>query len=294
MIETSDWQFCKRVLSGDMKKTQMRIRDGAASGLAAFLCLVCVVWLSTSAEEAVAQQGNASKSTDTSSISDKDIAAAKLFGEKCSGCHTVGKGNLVGPDLQGATGRTTDELIASVTLMQKMAGPLTDAEIKSLVAFVKSSHAADAIKKSEEHALAESTTAAPASAKVGRGLFFGSQKFTNGGLSCITCHKSEGTGGTLGPDLNGVFEKFGENSLISACEQTNFKVMKAAYHDHPITRQEALHLTKYFGSLKKQQAGIIDPPIEAIGFGEAVIFLIGLSYFYRKRKKNVRDQLNRR
>ncbi|MBX9880169.1 MAG: cytochrome c [Candidatus Obscuribacterales bacterium] len=219
---------------------------------------------------------------------------AQLFGEKCSGCHTVGKGKLVGPDLQNVVNWPTAELTAAVSRMQKMAGPLSDAETKSLVSFLKNVKAPELVKKSEEHALAEATTAAPASAEVGKELFTGSKAFVNGGPSCIACHQTEGTGGTLGPNLTNAFDKFGESALVSACEQTNFKIMKAAYKDHPVTRQEALHLTKYFGSIKGREVKNTDPPINAIGFGGALIYLAGLTLFYRRRKGDARDKLHRR
>lgn len=221
-------------------------------------------------------------------------AQAQLFGAKCSGCHTVGKGKLVGPDLNDVNNWPVDDLKAAVVRMQNMAGPLTDSEVKSLVTFLKNKDASELIKKSEEHKMAEAATAAPASEIVGKELFIGSKSFTNGGPSCISCHRAEGTGGTMGPDLTDAFTKFGENALVSACEQTNFKVMKAAYKDHPVTRQEALHLTRYFGSIKGAKKDTVDPPINVIGYGGAAVFLLGLTFMYKRRKGSARDQLNRR
>lgn len=221
-------------------------------------------------------------------------AQAKLFGVKCAGCHTVGKGKLVGPDLNDVSNWPVDDLKAAVVRMQTMAGPLTDTEIKSLVTFLKNKEASELIKKSEEHKVSEAATAAPASEIVGKELFVGAKSFTNGGPSCIACHSAEGSGGTMGPDLTDVFTKFGENALVSACEQTNFKVMKAVYKDHPVTRQEALHLTRYFGSIKGAKKDTIDPPVNLIGFGGAALFLIGLTFMYKRRKGSARDQLNRR
>src|SRR6185295_5199410 len=37
--------------------------------------------------------------------SSPDIAPDLLFVRQCSGCHTIGKGDLIGPDLKGVTAR---------------------------------------------------------------------------------------------------------------------------------------------------------------------------------------------
>ena len=65
-------------------------------------------------------------------------AGSKLFEGKCMGCHTVGKGVLVGPDLAGTKSWPDDKLQAAVKGMEKTVGPLTPDEVNNLVDYLKS------------------------------------------------------------------------------------------------------------------------------------------------------------
>lgn len=66
--------------------------------------------------------------------------ASKLFEEKCAGCHTIGGGELVGPDLAPTAGWNTIELTKSVKSMEKSAGSLSAPEIESLVEYLRKSN----------------------------------------------------------------------------------------------------------------------------------------------------------
>lgn len=259
---------------------------------------LALVWLWMEGGVAPCWAGNPSKSqiqaANHSELSVEEIYQTKLFGAKCSGCHTVGHGKLVGPDLKDVETWPSDELTVAVKRMEKMAGPLKDDEIKSLVSFLKSTHADELIKKAEAKEVVAVVSGQPASALVGRQLFFGAERFANGGPSCMACHRAEGSGGTMGPDLSHVYGKFGESALVSACEQTNFKVMKAVYQKQPVTKQEALHLTKYFASINDSKSEVTDPPVSTIGFVGAGVFLSGLAFLYRRRNTGTRSKLNRR
>ena len=44
-----------------------------------------------------------------------------IFNQKCTGCHTIGKGRLVGPDLEGVTARRSqDWLVQFISSPDKM------------------------------------------------------------------------------------------------------------------------------------------------------------------------------
>lgn len=220
---------------------------------------------------------------------------AQFFSQKCGGCHTVGKGNLVGPDLVETASWKTDELTGTVKRMEKFVGPLSTQEVDALVKFLKDPRAAVRLKTEEQRAVAAAQTGTePSSADVGRKLFLGTERFKNRGISCIACHRVEGHGGTMGADLTESFEKFGESALVATCEQPSYPVMKAIYRDQPITRQEALHVTKYLASLKGTTASRPDPPVGQMGMLGAAAFLAGLMFFYRNRNTGVRSRLNRR
>ena len=235
------------------------------------------------------------KSTFDSKLANpSDDQSAKLFNQKCSGCHTIGKGTLVGPDLAGVNGWNTVELTASVKRMEKMIGPLTDDEVKGLVDFLKDSSVNDRLKQQEEKVLAPSLSKDSGSAQLGAELFMGSKGFTNGGMACNACHQVNGEGGTMGPDLTLISDKMGDNALLSACEQASFKVMKAVYRNHQITREEALHLVKYFNEAKHAKEKASEHPVSWFAAIASFIAIALVSFGYRKRNTSVRAKLKKR
>lgn len=221
-------------------------------------------------------------------------AAAATFTQKCAGCHTVGKGNLVGPDLVDVVEWKSDELTANVKRMEKFTGSLPEEVVKSLVDFLKDPKAAARIKAEEERSVAARLTSEPASAEMGKKLFLGSERFKAGGMACIACHQVEGHGGTMGADLTDAHARLGEAALISACEEPSYPVMKAIYRDHKITKQEAMHLTKFLASIKDSQIRQPDPPVAPMGAIGAAVFLGGLMLLYRNRNSGVHSRLHRR
>jgi mono/diheme cytochrome c family protein len=179
--------------------------------------------------------------------------------------------------------------------MEKSVGPLTDEEIQTLVDLLKSPDVRDRIAaESERVALAMAAKFDPPDAAVGELLFTGGRSLENGGGSCAACHSVDGRGGGLGPDLKGVFAKMGETPLVSACEKTAFKIMDAAYRDHPVTRQEALHLAKYLAVVAEAPAGPAVAPVGAIGAGAAAAALAAIVLGYRRRGPAARKTLLRR
>lgn len=221
-------------------------------------------------------------------------AGASLFSQKCGGCHTIGKGNLVGPDLKGVASWGATEVESNVRRMEKFTGSLSDRDVKALVDFLKDAHIQQRMKSEEKRAVAVASTAGePASEEVGGKLFHGSLPFINGGTACIACHQVEGRGGTMGKALDDAFEKFGQSALVSTCEQPSYPVMKAVYREHPVTRQEALHVTRYLSQLKTG-AHAQELPFAVIGTGAAFVLLACIMLLYRNRNKGVHAKLTRR
>jgi cytochrome c2 len=223
-----------------------------------------------------------------------DDAAARMFLQKCAGCHTVGRGKLSGPDLNDAATRPVPDLSRSIKSMEPKVGPLADADVALLADFLKDPKVKDRIK-TEEGRAAQAAAAAfdPPSADAGAALFSGREPFANGGAACVACHTVNGSGGTLGPDLTAVHAKLGEAPLVSACEKANFKIMSAAYRDHAVTKQEALHLTKFFATAAEARAAA-DPPVAVYGAVAALVGLGALALVYRKRSPSGRKRLSRR
>lgn len=222
---------------------------------------------------------------------------AEAFSAKCTSCHSVGKGDLVGPDLINVRKWSDADLTPIVRSMQNMAGPLTDAEVADLVAFLKSPNAGKELEQKQEEAKAKASIEqdkSPASAGVGRDLFYGKRPFQNGGMSCISCHNSGEGGGNLGPDLTDVASRLNETALISACENASFKVMKTAYANHKITHDEARDLSKFFETTKAEAPRKSQDVTWLAGTGIAAFALAAVGFGYRNRNSDVRGKLRRR
>lgn len=221
---------------------------------------------------------------------------ARIYINRCTGCHTIGRGNLTGPDLLPSTGWPDADLRVAIVKMQEKAGPLATEELGGLVELLKSADVAARLAAEEARiALQYAATLEPPSPRAGERLFFGETPLQNGGLACVACHRvGDGAGGLLGPDLAGIFSRTGETGLRSACEKAQFKVMSAAYRDRPVTRQEAIHLTAWF-ERAEQAPPVGSPPPFAFAGAVLAAALFALTLFaLRHRHRGARAVLARR
>src|SRR3954469_20795013 len=155
---------------------------------------------------------------------------AAVFAKKCSGCHTFGHGDRVGPDLRGVTDRrarpwllawirssqrlVTERDRTALTLFEKFKRermpdqPLSEQEIGALLEHLAAGGAPTARPGRARHA----ATPAAAEIALGRDVFFGARSARSGGASCASCHavQDEGApaGGTFGADLTHVYSRF--------------------------------------------------------------------------------------
>lgn len=224
-------------------------------------------------------------------------AAARIYVNRCTGCHTIGRGNLTGPDLVAATKWSVPDLRLGVEKMQEKSGPMTPDEIDGVVRLLKDPDVLPRLAAEEARiSLQYAAKLAPASPAEGGRLFDGSQALTNGGLACIACHRAGGGhGGGLGPDLLGVFTRTGATGLRSAVEKSQFKVMSAAYREHAVTAQEAMHLVAYFESIDANPpmtAG--PPPLVGVGVVLALVAFLLTAVALRDRHQNAHGLLSRR
>ncbi len=193
----------------------------------------------------------AQNSVKTDSLAKKVVltedASAKKYVRECSSCHTIGGGKLKGPDLLQAITWKNEDLSKAIKKMEKEVGVMSDQTISEMIALLKDANVKTRIAAEEQRQLqARRASLAPPDTNIGKNLFWGTQKFTNGGLACFACHKVNGVGGTLGIDLTQAYTKLGEVALISACEKTSYKIMAPHYQTKPVTPQEAVHLTAFF------------------------------------------------
>ncbi len=228
-----------------------------------------------------------------------------LFQQKCVGCHSIGGGKLVGPDLKGVTTRRTKEWltnwisapdkvlaaqdpIATQLLAEhnNLAMPnlgLTPDQVASLIAF-----------------LGTDTVTTPATAQAagdpvaGKALFTGTQRLKNGGPPCMGCHSVGAIGslggGALGPDLTPAYNKYGGDAGLQAfLNSVPTVTMNAVWTRQPLTPQEQTDLVAFL-----KQVSVSERPIDVVGqlallavIG-TVLFLILAQLYWRKRLVAVR------
>src|SRR5262245_25896022 len=159
---------------------------------------------------------------------------ATVFTRKCTSCHTYGKGDLVGPDLKGATDRhsrawLTAWIASSETVIrsgdpaatalfkkyrqQRMPDQsLPPADLMALIDFLAAGGPEAEARRRNRH----TDSATPAEIEQGRALFAGERPLAAGGAACSACHqiRSAGTvGGSLGPDLSRTFSRYQDRGL---------------------------------------------------------------------------------
>jgi mono/diheme cytochrome c family protein len=274
--------------------------------LSAWLILAgAAVWAQPAAEPAPAPAGSAETTaapaepsrtapeitSGPAAESPPDVDAA-LYLSRCSGCHTIGEGAMAGPDLAPSTGWPRPDLELAVRRMQRNVGPMTDQEIAALVDLLKSSDVRQRLAGERERFEARfRVQMQPASAQEGERLFFGTGTLAAGGMACSACHQFGGRGGSLGVALDTVSERMGETALVSAIQQSAFKVMRAAYRDHPISLQEAAHLAAF---LQRPPSAPAPPPVLgplAAGAAAGLLLLVVIPLTWRRRGRGVRAAL---
>jgi mono/diheme cytochrome c family protein len=229
------------------------------------------------------------ESDDPEFVEERDLAAARYI-TACAGCHSLGGPMRSGPDLLHVADWPTDQLKVAIKRMEAMVGPLTEDDLNMLSDLLQQDDLRERLKAEETRIQALfMAQMEPPDAATGRRLFFGRDSLVNGGLSCVACHAVEGRGGNLGSDLTAAFSTLGELPLISAIETAGFPLMEPHYRRHPITKQEAMHITRYLGTLDPEAA---QPPRAAfvpLGAGIALALFVGLVWHLR-RARSGRDE----
>ena len=137
--------------------------------------------------------------------------------------------------------------------------------------------------------------AAQTSPQPGKALFTGAVHFANGGPECASCHSSAGLGfpggGSMGPDLTGVYSKLGPDGLNSALETLYFPAMTPIYTYRPLTKDERRNLFAFFQNLSRQQAQAQTTAIGGIALAGLVILVAATAVAGRHRLRPVRRRL---
>lgn len=238
---------------------------------------------------------------------------AALFTAKgCAGCHTVGGGDLTGPDLQGVTERrerdwllrwiaAPDQVLAegdpiATQLFQQYnqvpmpALGLSEAEVVAILAYL-----ADPTAAGGEGSAATAPNLVAGDAAVGRELFLGQRPLANGGPGCISCHSTTQVGalggGTLGPDLTKVLARYGEAGLPTTLQNLPFPTMRGVFGSRPLTDSEVAHLYAYFAQTNQASARPVDFNFVWIGLAAFVLLGALAHLIWRTRLTAVRKPL---
>ncbi len=192
-----------------------------------------------------------------------------FFKQKCSACHTINKGRLVGPDLVNIHQKRNEEWLikyiqSSQTMIQSgdsiavaifeeynrliMPDPqLSASEIKLVLDYIESSSGAVADIQISENSILKDITAAEINN--GRNLFEGIKRFENGGPACISCHSVQSSlifpGGKLSKDLTKIFESMNDAGIKAIISNPPFPVMMQAYNNSEVTEQETKELLAF-------------------------------------------------
>lgn len=236
-----------------------------------------------------------------------------IFDQLCAGCHSIGGGDLVGPDLAGIADRreaewvkqfilVPDEVIASgdpiaKELLDKYGAPMpnlgvTAAQIGPLLAYL-------GFAEQPPTTPTTPTTPAPGAGDADRGedLFTGAIRFDAGGPSCLSCHSVAGVGalggGQLGPDLTGAHAKYGgAQGLAAALETVPFPTMAPIFTRRALTAEERQDLVAFLETAPDQQRL---PAASGKLLGYSALAAVGLAFLalliWRHRLTGVRKPL---
>jgi cytochrome c2 len=240
-----------------------------------------------------------------------------IFKQKCAGCHTIGAGRLVGPDLQGVTQRqsldwlkgfisapdqviasgdpTAKQLLAEYKLPMPNLG-LSSTQVDALLAFLETQSTGASQPK------AAAPQAAPSgNAQTGRELFTGVRQLSAQGVPCIACHSvaslSALRGGGLGPDLTHVVQRYGgPTGLASTLASLPFPTMQGIFATRPLTPAEQADLLAFFSQADQAPAQTSNIPVflfAGLGMGGSLI-LLGLLAIFWPRQRQSRTEILRR
>ena len=191
---------------------------------------------------------------------------AALFTRKCTSCHTYGRGDLVGPDLKGATDRHTRAWLtawisssetvirsgdpAATALFKKYKQTrmpdqsFAPADLTALIDFLAAGGPEEEARRRNRHA----DTATPAEIELGRTLFAGERVLAAGGAACSACHQIRAvgsSGGSLGPDLSRAFGKFQDKGLAALLARGCFPRVPDSGPQKPLTSEESFALRAF-------------------------------------------------
>ena len=284
-----------------MKTSPLFERRRAARATLLCVALTCLPFLAQGQEAPAPTETPAEPSAPTEAAAplpespvaeEPEDAVAVTYMLKCMGCHTIGGGALSGPDLKASSGYPRHTVVDAIVRMEKNVGPMPPEEVQALTDFLLDPSAAERLKTQQQKAaMKEAASLEPASVDKGQALFFGRTAFQAGGIGCAACHQAGGRGGNLAASLEDSFTRLGEQSLLATTQNPGFPVMRAIYANHPVSKQEAVHIAKYLEEVSKAPADPANVPLHLAGLTGTVLVMVLLGRATHKRAAGTRARM---
>jgi cytochrome c2 len=246
--------------------------------------------------------------------------AATYFRQNCMSCHTIGGGRLVGPDLKDVSKRADRDWLLKFMVNPKSfldGGDPIALKLKEEArgAVMPNISGLDATMAGQLLALIDAESKLPKSQFIGlnlsdqpftardiangRRIFEGTQRLTNGGAACISCHSVDRLstlgGGKLGPDLTKVFERMnGRKNLASWLMAPATPTMRPLFVNSSLTNDEIVAMVAYLEAAARKPPATGDTSTLSfffLGLGGAVFGFIGVDTVWRKRFRGVRKPM---
>ncbi len=247
---------------------------------------------------------------------------AEYFRQNCLSCHTIGGGQLTGPDLKDVTQRQDREWLVrfmldpvdviaggdpyAEQLLEESRGvimpALADLTADRAAALLDLIEAESQLEQSQFRGVEVSDEPfTPADVELGWRLFAGRTRLANGGPACLACHTVRGleglSGGKLGPDLSRVYERLGgrrnlEAWLLAPATPT----MLPLFRQHPLEPDEVPPLVALFEERAQTGGEDTSPAVLNfffLGLGGTVLLLVVFDAAWKKRFRSVRTALLR-
>lgn len=248
--------------------------------------------------------------------------AETFFKQNCAACHTIGGGNLLGPDLKGVTKARDHEWLEkwlqnpqavidssdpiALQLKKEYNGivmpavpGMTPQMAESLLNFIAAKSGEALGAKSAAEILNPPFT--PEQVTEGKALFLGRQKLQADGAACISCHAVKSAsgalgGGQLGPDLTHVYQRLnGRKGLEAWLKNPASATMKPIFTKHPLKPEEIGALTAFFEQTSKEtgteNASAYRMCFILLGLAGAALGLVVLGLVWKRRIRGVRRAL---
>jgi mono/diheme cytochrome c family protein len=210
------------------------------------------------------------------------IEAKKIFNQRCTSCHTFGKGVKVGPDLKGVTQRRARPWLMRFIRSSQGLIKEGDAVAAGLFDQFRRQRMPDWLDLSESQIDAvldwisvdgpdqkepderDAALATSADIERARGLFNGTVGLSNGGVACGTCHSirdnDETIGGSLGPNLTAAYLRYRDRGLTLFLRKPCFQREPETSAVRYLTPEEAFVLKAYLRHAALPASPLAPPP----------------------------------